>query len=407
VAGTPASAQAPTSVRVPTPRDAINAARAAGLLPQAIRTPNDAIPGTIADEETVQVELDPSGRPVGVQVAQRLIMNGVGDYFFQVAGPATNVSALPESASEPSLRQGAIVWQGFASGREVLASAVEMSPDLVARRLPVQVELAVSVGGRLARPGQKATGPLALRLSLVNVSSIPVKVSAGDADPARVAPLLDAARNDLAKGTPPRPGDGAIPRAIPVNGPIKTTKRSIQVPFRIEGSLVFPADAVQRLALQGGTAQRAGPNIVVRFAALLGGGQPARHDISIVGLARGLGTPRLDVTATPALPSNEAVQPPGWQQALTQDPAAFDGADMLRRLMGVMWQVATVRVFDSFLGNPDARGTATTVYRYRLAPPAPVATVPDAGGFSVVGAVGFSLAGIAVLYLLAVIWARS
>jgi hypothetical protein len=141
---------------------------------------------------------------------------------------------------------------------------------------------------------------------------------------------------------------------------------------------------------------------------LLGGGQPARHTVTVVAQARALRTPQVDVTAQPSPPSPDAVQPPSWQQAVSQDPAAVNGADMLARVMRVLWQVAGVRVYDAFLGNPDANGTASTVYRYRTAPPPAVRSVePPPGGFNPAGAIGFSLAGLAVLYALAVVWARS
>jgi hypothetical protein len=407
-AGAPAAAQTSSVVRLPTERGAIAAARAAGLILPPIRTPLDAIPGTIADRETVRIGLDPVGQPLSVNVAQRLELQGVGDYFFQVPGPATDVRALSDSSSQPSLRQGAIVWQGFANGREILSASVRMATGQVLARVPVRIELAMSVGGALVRPGRPVSGPLTLRLTISNVSAIPVRMTTGEGDPAELAPVLDAIRTDLANATAPRPGDGVIPRTVTVLGPPRAVRKDIEVPFLIEGSVAFPARSVRRLTVQGATGSTQGSTVAVRFSALLGGGRPARHTVTIVAEARGLRIPQLDVTATPSLPSPDGVQPPTWQQAVSQDPTAVDGADMLPRVMRVLWQVAGTGVYDAFLGNPDAKGDASTVYRFTtVAPPMARSSGPPPGGFSPLGTVGFSLAGLAVLYALALAWARS
>ena len=76
----------------------------------------------ILNAERVLVGIDATGKPVSVDVVQRLTLNGLGDYTFAVPGPVTDVTSAPGSASEPGLRQGAILWSGFSSGQKTLAA---------------------------------------------------------------------------------------------------------------------------------------------------------------------------------------------------------------------------------------------------------------------------------------------
>ncbi|MFN2589615.1 MAG: hypothetical protein ABR518_02460, partial [Actinomycetota bacterium] len=267
-------------MRLPTVRDAVAAAQAAGLAPIPVQLPGTVVPGTVTDREMVHVGLDPNGAPISVAVSQRLVIAGVGDYFFGVPGPGTSVRALPGSASEPSLREGATVWQGFVSGREVLASRTELAPAAVAHRLPVRVGVQMSVAGRLVRPGRTASGPLTLQFTVANPARLPVRLTTADADPARVAPILDAIRADLARGLAPRPGVGTIPQRLTVLGPPETVVTDVPVPVRIEGVVVAPARSIRMMSIRGATASREGRNLALRFAMVLGGGQAATHRIT-------------------------------------------------------------------------------------------------------------------------------
>lgn len=403
----PAAAQAPTSeVALPTAADALAAARAAGDVIPRFPVRGTRVPAGIEDRETVGVAINLQGKPTAIRVVQRMTLRGLGDYFFQVPGPATGAKALADSRSSPGLLDGDVVWQGFASGETTLAAAVDLSLEAVAR-LPIQIQLESAVNSTPLARGRRLSGPLSLRLVVTNATSIPVSVAGGAGDPVELAPVLDWIRSDLLNGRRPRPGLGAVPRGLRVAGPVERRRERIEAPFRIRGTLSFPIGTVRRPVVVGAEAIRRGGILSVPFSALLGGGHPLRMEILVVGDAASLGAPSLELTATPSVPALDQVQPPSWQQAVRQDPATFDGTAMLRRVMSVLWRVARLRQFDAFLGNPDPQGPASSVYRFRLTlAPARSAAEPP-GGLSVLGAVGLSLAGLLVLYALALVWARS
>ena len=113
--------------------------------------------GRLRNVERVAVGIDRSGAPVGVVVTQRLTISRPGDFTFLVPAPATKVVAAPGSQAEPGLRDLGIVWQGFASGRRVLAATITLAPTAAAV-LPLRVSverragaIVVTVGGRRAR----------------------------------------------------------------------------------------------------------------------------------------------------------------------------------------------------------------------------------------------------------------
>ena len=94
--------------------------------------------GRLRNVERVAVGIDRSGAPVGVVVTQRLTISRPGDFTFLVPAPATQVVAAPGSQAEPGLRDLGIVWQGFASGRRVLAATITLEPTAAAV-LPLRV----------------------------------------------------------------------------------------------------------------------------------------------------------------------------------------------------------------------------------------------------------------------------
>ena len=126
------------------------------------------LPGPVADQEQVNVGLHTDGSISQVVVSQRLILSGLGDFQFRVPGPARDVSALPGSATNPGLRKGSVLWQGFSSGREVLAAEVDLMPNLERDRLPLEFGIDMSVDGQTLEPGKKKSGPFQLNLRVSN-----------------------------------------------------------------------------------------------------------------------------------------------------------------------------------------------------------------------------------------------
>jgi hypothetical protein len=408
VAGSGAAASAETvRVHLPTEADAIAFATGAEGILNGSKGVETRLPGRVSDAELVTVGVDTTGRPARVGVVQRLVIHGLGDFQFKVPGPARRLDALPESENLPGLRKGAILWQGFSSGRKTLAAKAELFPDLERSRLPISASLSITVGGHPLEPGERLSGPLEMRLTLRNVSAIPVTVPDARGDPRELAPLLDGMAATLADGRRPAPGDG-LPTEVGAENLGPAHQEDIESAFAVRGVLRFEEASVGGLAARGG---RVAGN-EVRFEAQLGGGAPLATTVTVTGSARRAGLPELAVTATTAAPLASVVRPEGggtWAARLGSPPSP-DGKDMLHRALVTLWQVARERQYDAYLGNPDPTGVAATTYRFvlvRTVPrsgPGPVAT---AGGVTPLGALLFALLLLGLLGGGVVAWSRA
>jgi len=389
----PAAAQQVSEVHLPTEADAIAVAVGAESIffgPQGVET---VLPGPVTDEEEVRVGLGLRGRVRTVVVDQRLVVRGLGDFQFKVAGPAQDVEALPASESEPGLRRGSVLWQGFSGGEKVLAARMPLFAEQEAERLPVAFDIAITVDGRPLAPGEPASGGLEARLHLHNVSAVPVSVATGDADPGDVAALADALRAELDAARRPVPGERGLPETVPVSGDPEHRVVDVEAPFRVAGRLSFPAGSVTGLRAEGGEAGADG----VSFEVTLGGGRPLEAEVAILGTAEGLTVPILEASGEPALPDPSVLTPPGggdWRDA------EVEAAELLALASETLWRVARLRQFDAYLGNPDPAGPATTAYRFAFAEegraaaaPAPVAPVGPAsvGGLLLLAALVLAL----------------
>ena len=410
VPGTAAGA-APTTVKLPTELDALAFAPNAETILFGQLGVETKLPGRVDDREEVVVDLATDGSPARVQVTQRLALTGTGDFSFKVPGPARDVRTLPESTEQPGLRKGALLWQGFSGGSKLLAATVDLFPDQEAKRLPIRISLQMTVGGRPVGPGTVADGPFRLRLGIENISAVPIAVADADADPSVVGPVLDSLRRSLASERRPVPGTNGLPVAVRVSGATRQRQEMIEVPFRVEGELRFPSGSLDGIAVTGGTQITDPEGIRVRFGAQLGGGAASRFDLAVDGKASRLGLPKLEMTGGPALPSARPLRPPAgrsWASAVEIAPSRVDGREMLARAMETLWQVARLRQFDAYLGNPDVQGTSTTSYRFQLAPPtrATAAPAPPPRAHPLV--VAFGVAILLLLLLgLALVWAHS
>lgn len=398
-----AAAQEGDEVHLPTEADAIAVAIGAESIffgPQGVET---LLPGPVTDEEEVRVGLGLRGRVRRVVVDQRLIVTGLGDFQFKVPGPARDVQALPGSESEPGLRRGSVLWQGFSGGRKILAARMPLFPDQEAERLPVAFDLSITVDGRPLVAGEPASGELELRLRMRNVSAVPVSVATGDADPQRVAVLADALRDELAQGRRPVPGERGLPETVPVAGETQHRVVEVEAPFRIAGRLSFPPGSVSGLRAEGGEATAGG----VSFDVILGGGEPLEAELAARGTAEALTMPILEASGEPALPDASVLAPPGggsWRAA------SVEPGDLLALVSETLWRVARLRQFDAYLGNPDPSGPATTAYRFAFAQdraravPAPAAPPRRA---SMAGVLLLAALLLAILLAGAVAWAHA
>lgn len=395
-------------LRLPTPQDGVAFAAGAETIFFGSRGVETVLPGPVRDEERVEVSFGPDGRILAVIVTQRLTVTGLGDFQFKVPGPARDVETLPASEAPAGLRRGSVLWQGFSPGEKLLAARMPLFPEQEAERLPVAIELSMTVDGEPLASGRPAEGDLEIRLGVRNVSAIPVSVSVADADPRPAAATLDTLRRHLAAGRRPVPGERGLPAALPASGPVRSEVRQMEAPFALSGRLSFPPGAVSDLEAHGGRVV----GDAVAFSGRLGGGDPMALEVRVSGRARGLELPEIEMTGAPAFPSEELVRPPAgesWRGAA--EAGRVDGRGMASLAMDVLWRSARVRQFDAYLGNPDPTGPARTGYRFALTEPpsdepAPTAALPVAE-VDPLGYVWIALAALLALVVAVVAWAHA
>jgi len=401
----PGPASGVEELRLPTPRDAVAIAVGAETIFFGPRGVETILPGAVADEERVEVGVGLDGSVRRVVVTQRLVLSGLGDFQFKIPGPAMSVEPLAESEAPPGLRRGSVLWQGFSPGEKVLAARMPLFADQEATRLPIDIDLAMSVDGRPLVPGEPVTGDLEIALRVRNVSPIPIGIASAGADPVELAPVLDDVYRALREGERPLPGEGGLPRSVALLGSPAFTPEPLEAPFRIRGSIELPGGSVEGLHAEGGVVRGSR----VAFGALLGGGEPLELEVRVSGRARGIALPELVIEGEPAPPAPAMLRPPGRSWAAAASAGTASGPEMVEALLGVLWRSARLRQFDAYLGNPDPTGPAATAYRWVLDPPeAQVAPAPvDAAGSSAIGGLALVLLALLLALLLVVAWAHA
>jgi hypothetical protein len=399
-------------VRLPTIRDAFLVDPSIDVIlngPKALET---RLPGRVEDTEHVRIAMDLDGTPVEVAVEQRLVVHGLGDFSFRVPGPAIDVEALPGSESEPGLRRGAILWQGFSPGRKELGARMQLYPEQEVQRLPIEVELEMSVDGEPVDPDEPVNGPFELTIRVANRTGVPIPVADADADPGLLAPAMDAIFRSLQDGLRPEPGHDAVPQAVAVNPPLGTVDTVLESPLLVEASLGFEPGSVEGLEVSSDSdASMIRSDDSLSWTEQLGGGGPLEQTVTVTGTATDMELPSLRIGATTALPEASLMEPPGpgtWTEAAAEGRAT-DGRAMLRSAMETMWMTARTRQYDAYVGNPDRAGPAITEYEFVLDPPEEQAAPPPvaAGGVEPVGAVAMALGALGLAWLGLVAWSRS
>jgi hypothetical protein len=318
--------------------------RSAGLGPEETR-----FPGRLHNVERVAVGIDRSGAPVRVVVTQRLTISRPGDFTFLVPAPATRVAAAPGSQAEPGLRDLGVVWQGFASGRRVLAATVTLAP-VAAAALPLRVSV------------EPRAGSVAVRLE--DVARGRFTVATGSVAPGAVRDFLARLR----RTTSPALSELALPgRAI------GHTTISVAAPLRVRGTLTVPGRSP------------------VAVSAVLGGGQPAIRTLTLPGRA----LPALGLRVEPLAP-HEIL------------PGPHEPAPSLAGLQRVLGSVALAWQYHHFLDSPDPSGPSTASYVYRTVERSPVAAVPrpSSGGDDTLTIVLVAVLGAVALVGGAILWAH-
>jgi hypothetical protein len=295
--------------------------------------------GPVDSWEVVNVEIDERGVPRRVSVVQRLLVHGVGDYYFGIPAPATSVRAADGTRSEPGRRPGQILWQGFSPGNRVLAASVGLDPAAAARHLPLLVIVS-------RKPGL-------VLLTIRNATFTRVPSFTAAADPRQVARFLDLLRDPPARLVPDT--------FVTVSGQIRQRSRVAVAPLQVSGALEFPAGALAGARASGGTVTGSR----VTFAGLVMKA-PLRVEVRLSGTPR----PRLRLVADPELPAARLRPPTGrtWMQYVG-DGRGIEPRELLDTALGVALDAAVASHYDTLLANPDRTGKRTGRYVYTSATP--------------------------------------
>jgi hypothetical protein len=322
----------------------------------------------VLSTERVLVAIDDTGSPVSVNVTQRLMLNGLGDYTFAVPGPVLDVAASPGSASEPGLRRGAILWSGFSPGHKTLAARARLRLEAAQPALPVRLTLARDGG--------------ALTLRVENISATPAALLIGPSSAVETADALDKTRRTARL----RPALDELYVNVPRRPRTRDTR--IAASLRVTGELRFP----------GG--RRVPVNVVL--------GDGGANDF-VLRVANDSGVPSVHLVVQPVVPS-KLLTPPGgsktWAEAVRR--GRIDPSRLLEVASRARLTIARALDYETFLVNPDPHGTSRAVYVYETAAkPAPVTQPPqrhDRSGWT-------TLATAAILILgaggLVVLWAHN
>jgi hypothetical protein len=330
----------------------------------------------------------------------------VGDYFIKIPGPVEKAEALPDSTSQPGLRSGSLVWQGFSSESETLSARVELDPENETDRLPVAARLRFRVNDRASEVGDHAGGLMELELEVINSTESPMILpSATPAEPERVAGLLDSVRESLSFGNRPRAGRD-FPVSLVVASPIANRRTRV----------IAPVSVALRVALDEGAKEVKGPHIrverndsrvLVTASTVLSAGKP-RHTFRFTASVPA-GSSTVGLRILPSAPPPSDLQPPtgkSWTGAYRR--GSVSSRNVLDRLVSVLASVARLPEIDGYLGNPDRDGPARTTYSYRFVTPVaadqpPAGSPPNTRGNSALG-IAAALALAAGLLLSLVIW---
>lgn len=344
--------------------------------------------GRLASSERVLVDVRPAGEVVGVRVVQRLTVTGTGDYFLTVPAPVRDVRAAPGSQTEPGFRRAAIIWQGFANRRRVLAADAELDPAAAAGALPLRLALTARVDGRPLEAGDRSSGRLRLALVLQNTTAVRTQsFSARPASPAAVRAVAARVVSDVRKGRAPEQP------TIEVEGPVRPRDVVVHAPLVITGEVRLPTGSLEDSVATRGTVVRRSDGVALRFSLVLGGAEATGATIALTGTVRGASFPRAVVRAEPS--------------ALAAIPVAVGRKDPAGGAARLLLSLARVRQYDAFLANPAQGGSVEAVYRYRTIERTPVSTAVPAGDESGVARTAVVLL-LSVLGVggLAVLWAH-
>jgi len=280
--------------------------------------------GRVTNGERVFVDVLEDGTVVRVRVIQRLELSGTGDFSFLVPGPFRDAGAAAGSEGEPGLRRDALVWQGFAAGRRVLAADAELVHGPAARSLPLRLQV------RSSRKG----GRLSVVLRLRNTTATHGFAFSAQAQAVNMRRAIARIAGQLARSAP-------IQRTVKVDGPARGVRVSVESPLRVRGVI------------------RLGGRPLARFARVIGGPSPSTATIRLTTTRAG-DHPEVVLTAEPAPLVPELRKP----------PRDASGRELLLLAERMLLRLARVRQYHAFLASPAPEGATHTGYRFRTVQPA-------------------------------------
>jgi hypothetical protein len=365
-------------IRMPTPAEAAGP-RAPLIVPRAGEVDVSVAPGQVADSEVARVSLGPDGAVTGVAVTQTLTMSGVGDFNVVLPGPALHVVGPPDQATQPGLRRGTILYQGFVPGSKTLVATATLDPAFERFRVPVIVSVRYLQDGREVKP--PVTGPVEIMIGIANNSSRLVPVRLGSARAGDVASLLDALRAELKAGRVPVAGTRGVPASLSSSTAVEVVRPPVTVPFAVSGAIGFSSGSIARLRVAAPGIPTSGAGAAFRAVVPSARFPNGKVLIRMVGEAFRLGTPLLEMSVASMLPEPSQLDPPGggtWSRALARADAA-EVRDALALGQTTMWQALRRAEFDAYLGNPGT-GPSRTRYEYVMGPVARRAAPQERAG---------------------------
>lgn len=362
--------------------------------------------GRITTRQAVDVGIGPTGEAVSITATQRLTVSGKGDYSFVVSAPAIDVSAGAGSESEPGLRRGAIVWQGFSPGRRILAAEAVLRVRESAPSLPLRLSLDARVNGVPLEQKARRSGALDLVLSLRNATAKTHPTFEGTGVVRELAGVLDTLRGTIERG---EPFFSNLVQIVGGDAALPSRQARVEAPLDVRGTIRFPTGTLQDATVTNGGLARGG----IAFRARLGDGNPLRLAVRVRGRARALGLPEVSLEVVPELEVSSLRPPRGgtWRRAVSGGLVRADGRAMLRTTIDTILRVALARQYQTFLSNPDAFArfrSDRTVYRYRSAPAtATIAPAPPKDSGGILMPVLLGIGGVLAAGAALVVWAHS
>lgn len=377
------------------------------------------VPGPVRNDEIVRVRLDGAGKPAVVELEQRLLLTGEGDYAIRERGPARQARTLGE-LDPPVTKFGAVVWQGFSPGERELAALLTLDAGLEEVRLPFAVTTTFTPTGGTPRPlgaGGTVTGPGTVRVVVTNSTTQPAELPAGtDASAAVLAPLLDALRvraalDRQALGAPsPPPGAPAPGTRLPAAGAGLPATVEVATAGRVRGEQSVPLNLALSLTGEGSALTPTSPGAaVVPGGAQLVGTLPGGQQVALTATVAGPARVVLTGTAVPALDPRSLVAPvpsgtwADWERTRPDAGARRAALDLLVSSAAAGARAAS---YSPYLGA-DLPGTGTTVFELSFAEPE---ALPEVAERLSLRKGPLAVTGVALLLLLVhggLLWRRS